>query len=155
MTYYFTKKGFEQYNFKIKKLENDLQMLIDNSHYISDDIIISGFSFDSDPIKDEINNIEEILKRNYEKRNNARIIEYPKNVDGRVVLGCKVNILFNNSEKNYDIVAYSEDDPFNGKILYNSPMGKSLIGKKINEVFEVNLPKEKAKIKIINILPLK
>lgn len=40
----------------------------------------------------------------------------------------------------YQIVGESESDPFNGKISNESPMAKGLLGHKVGEVVEVEVP---------------
>jgi transcription elongation factor GreA len=152
---YFTKNGFENYYRKISELEKEIINLKKCSQENSDSIILVGYSLDRDPILEELTNMESHLLNYYSKINEAKIIEYPKNIDGKVVLGCKVNINLNGQEKNYEIVAFDEDNLEDGKISYNSPIAKSLIGKKINDNFEVNLPKSKINIKILNIMPIK
>lgn len=155
MVTYFTKNGFENYYRKISELEKEIINLKKCSQENSDSIILVGYSLDRDPILEELTNMESHLLNYYSKINEAKIIEYPKNIDGKVVLGCKVNINLNGQEKNYEIVAFDEDNLEDGKISYNSPIAKSLIGKKINDNFEVNLPKSKINIKILNIMPIK
>ena len=43
-------------------------------------------------------------------------------------------------EVEYSIVGSAEADPYNGKISNESPVGKSLLGSKIGDVVEVNVP---------------
>ena len=81
-----------------------------------------------------INDITRILK-------NCRIVEvdYKKNK-----IGIGKNIILYDIEFNetleYKIVDSVEADPLNGKISYNSPVGKALMGKKENDLVEVDLP---------------
>ena len=49
----------------------------------------------------------------------------------------------------YQIVGESESDPFNGKISNESPMAKGLLGHKVGEVVEVEVPNGTLKLKII------
>ena len=52
----------------------------------------------------------------------------------------------------YTITGSAEADPQSGKISNVSPMGKSLLGKKVGEVTEVSAPTGKVKLKILSIL---
>ena len=49
----------------------------------------------------------------------------------------------------YQIVGESESDPFNGKISNESPMAKGLLGHKVGEVVEVEVPNGTIKLKIV------
>ena len=49
----------------------------------------------------------------------------------------------------YQIVGESESDPFNGKISNESPMAKGLLGHKVGEVVDVDVPTGTIKLKII------
>lgn len=51
----------------------------------------------------------------------------------------------------YQIVGESESDPFNGKISNESPMAKGLLGHKVGEVVDVDVPNGTIKLKIIKI----
>ena len=54
-------------------------------------------------------------------------------------------------EMNYTLVAESEADLKSGKISVNSPIGKGLLGKKIGEIAEVNVPNGTLKFEILSI----
>ena len=51
----------------------------------------------------------------------------------------------------YPIVGESESDPFNGKISNESPMAKGLLGHKVGEVVEVEVPNGTIKLKIVKV----
>ena len=48
----------------------------------------------------------------------------------------------------YSITGSAEADPAQGKISNVSPIGKSLLGKKLNEVTEASVPSGKIKFEI-------
>ncbi|NTV36480.1 MAG: transcription elongation factor GreA [Anaerolineaceae bacterium] len=54
-------------------------------------------------------------------------------------------------EETYFLVGPKEADPVNGRISYESPIGKSLIGHKINDVVDVETPNGSMKFKILKI----
>lgn len=54
-------------------------------------------------------------------------------------------------EVEYSIVGSAEADPYNGKISNESPVGKSLLGSKIGDVVEVNVPDGIIKLKVLDI----
>ncbi|WP_295747387.1 transcription elongation factor GreA [uncultured Limosilactobacillus sp.] len=51
----------------------------------------------------------------------------------------------------YQIVGESESDPLNGKISNDSPMAKGLIGHKVGEEVEIDIPSGKMKVKILKV----
>ena len=53
-------------------------------------------------------------------------------------------------EVEYSIVGSAEADPYNGKISNESPVGKSLLGSKIGDVVEVNVPDGIIKLKVLD-----
>ena len=55
-------------------------------------------------------------------------------------------------EESYKIVGSAEADPFEGKISNESPIAKSLLGKKVNDEVNVPLPNgNEMKVKIVEI----
>ena len=70
-----------------------------------------------------------------------------------VYIGCKVK-LFDyefDEEVEYYIVGSKEADVRSGKISDSSPIGKALIGKKLEEEFEITVGDEKFKYKVLEI----
>ncbi|MFA5359959.1 MAG: GreA/GreB family elongation factor [Patescibacteria group bacterium] len=87
--------------------------------------------------------IEEHLKR-------AVIIKPNKN-SGMVQLGNSVTIEANSKEKTYLILGSSETNPQKGIISHNSPIGASLMGKKIGDKIKIKLADREIEYKIIKI----
>jgi len=72
---------------------------------------------------------------------NAYIIEV--DFKGVVDVGCLVTVETNSGEQTYQIVNSHESDIANGKISYYSPVGKALVGKKVNDEVEITTPNGK------------
>ncbi|WP_047768818.1 MULTISPECIES: transcription elongation factor GreA [Limosilactobacillus] len=51
----------------------------------------------------------------------------------------------------YTIVGESESDPLNGKISNESPMAKGLLGHKVGEEVEIEIPSGTMKVKILEV----
>jgi transcription elongation factor GreA len=51
----------------------------------------------------------------------------------------------------YSIVGPTEADPYENKISNESPVGKALIGKRVGETIEVQVPDGFAKFQIVKI----
>lgn len=84
---------------------------------------------------------------------NARLIDEKQLDLSKVLVLSKVSIrnLNNQMEMNYTLVAESEADLKTGKISVNSPIGKGLLGKKVGEIAEINVPNGTLKFEIISI----
>ncbi|MEK7598056.1 MAG: transcription elongation factor GreA [Patescibacteria group bacterium] len=70
---------------------------------------------------------------------------------GIVDVGCLVTVETNTGNQTYQIVNSHESDLANGKISYYSPVGRALIGKRVNDEVEVMTPNGKINYKIIEI----
>ena len=84
--------------------------------------------------------------------NNAIIIEDNRSAADAVEVGAKVTIQ-NQEGKSYQytITGSAEADPSQGKISNVSPIGRSLLGKRVGEVAEVSAPAGKIKLEILAI----
>jgi len=84
---------------------------------------------------------------------NSRIIDESKIDTSKVQLLNKVKIknLTSNSEMEYLIVSESEANINEGKISINTPIARSLLGKKVGAIVEVNVPSGIISFEIINI----
>ncbi len=81
-----------------------------------------------------ISDIEDRLSR-------AQIID-PKTLSGdKVVFGATVHLLDEDEKPvKYQIVGQTEADAKSGRISYNSPLGRGLIGRKVDDEVEVTVP---------------
>ncbi|MEZ4852912.1 transcription elongation factor GreA [Flavobacterium sp.] len=84
---------------------------------------------------------------------NARIIDESQlDVSKVLVLSTvKIKNQTNGMEMKYTLVAESEADLKTGKISVTSPIGKGLLGKKVGEIAEVNVPNGVLKFEILEI----
>ena len=84
---------------------------------------------------------------------NARIISEDELSKDSVSLGSSVTFveLPEGDEETYTIVGSAEADPFEGKISNDSPIAKSLLGRKVGDQVTVQTPGGEMKVKIIEI----
>jgi transcription elongation factor GreA len=84
---------------------------------------------------------------------NARLIDASILDDSKVLVHSKVKIknLFSGLEMVYKLVAQSEADLKTGKISVDSPIGRGLLGKKVGEIAEIEVPNGVTKFEIIEI----
>jgi transcription elongation factor GreA len=84
-------------------------------------------------VEGRIMTVESILK-------NATIIESSGN-NGVVTLGCKVTVQEDGyGPEKYHLVGSPEADPSNGRISNESPLGRTLMGRSVDDKVEVNTP---------------
>lgn len=84
---------------------------------------------------------------------NARVIDESQLDTSKVLVHSFVRIknLTNGSEMKYKLVAQSEADLKSGKISVDSPIGKGLLGKKVGEQAEIQVPNGTMKFEILEI----
>jgi transcription elongation factor GreA len=78
----------------------------------------------------------------YEDRMSRAVVIDPKDLSGdKVVFGATVTLLDEDDKPvKYQIVGQIEADAKKGRISYNSPLGRALIGRKIGDDVEVTVP---------------
>lgn len=84
---------------------------------------------------------------------NSRIIDESKLDTSKVLILTKVKIrnLQNKAEMSYTLVAENEADLKSGKISISSPIAKALLGKKVGDQVEVQVPSGKVNLEILEI----
>jgi len=87
------------------------------------------------------------------KLSRARIIERENIPQDKAYIGATVTLLDldTQAEEIYTLVSKEEADYSQGKISIESPIGKAVLGKKINEVVKVDVPDGELNYKITNI----
>ncbi|MGS2762394.1 transcription elongation factor GreA [Sinomicrobium sp. M5D2P9] len=84
---------------------------------------------------------------------NARLIDESQLDTSKVLVLSTVKIknLNNGMEMKYKLVAESEADLKTGKISVNSPIGKGLLGKKVGDTAEIQVPNGTLKLEVLEI----
>jgi transcription elongation factor GreA len=87
------------------------------------------------------------------KLSRVRLIEELEVKAGEARLGCRVVLeeLQSQERLTYELVGADEANPADGKLSVESPMGKSLLGKKAGEEFTVKLPRASAAYRVVKI----
>lgn len=93
-------------------------------------------------IEGRISEIENIIKH-------AQIVE--GKTGDTVSVGSTVDVELENGRHTFKIVGSSEANPDDGKISHESPIGKALIGKKVGEHAEVDIPAGTITYRVIKI----
>ncbi len=93
-----------------------------------------------------ISKLEEVVS-------NARLIDESQLDTSKVLVHSTVKIKnqANGAQMTYKLVAQSEADLKAGKISVDSPIGKGLLGKKVGDVSEIQVPNGSVKFEILEI----
>ena len=104
-----------------------------------------------DAAKNEQAELEERIAQLDNMMRNAKIVDYSSQTKGIVNVG--TTVVIQNPEKDapeeYSLVVAAEADLFANKISNESAVGKALIGHKVGDVVDVDLPNGKVTYEII------
>lgn len=133
-------EGYEKLNEQLKALKAERPLIVDaieeaRAHGdLSENAEYHAAKERQGQIEASIADIEDKLSR-------AQIID-PRELSGdRIVFGATVTLLDEDDKSvKYQIVGQAEADAKTGRISYNSPLGRALIGKSVGEEIEVTVP---------------
>lgn len=144
-----TKEGYEQLNKQLVDLKNKQDHLITQIEEVAqpdesgEDGLVTQLKEELELTNNKIDEIQDGLDL-------SEIISDNVSRDS-IQIGSRVKIKVSSSTKEFHIVSQLESDPSSSKISDQSPLGKALIGKKINDEIEVDAPVGKIIYKIISI----
>ncbi|MCX7996440.1 MAG: transcription elongation factor GreA [Patescibacteria group bacterium] len=145
-----TQEGFDQLQKELNELKNVIRPVLlerlaaaramgdlrENSEY-------SAAKEEQGLIEGRILELEQLIA-------NAEVIT-TTGKSNRVQIGCDVEVEVNGKIESYSIVGEFEADPMNKKLSPTSPIGKALMGKKIGDTVEVEVPIGKMVFKIVKV----
>jgi len=144
----------------LKKIEDELEMLKtvrrkEVAERIKQAIAFGDISENSeyDEAKNEQAQMEERILKLEGMLKKARVIDEDDISIDVVSIGSTVTVLdveFQ-EEVEYTIVGSAEADPYELKISNESPVGRTLLGKKVGDVVEVQIPDGATQYKILSI----
>ena len=150
---YETKKGEELLHEKIRILKDKARKIIEDiAHARSFGDLSENAEYHE--AKKLQNKYSAELEQLTQYIKNLHVVESHECDENSVSMGATVHILDCNTEKKkvYKIVGFYEANVDEGLIFYNSPLGKVLFGKKLNDEFEFKPnPNKDFFYKIINI----
>lgn len=84
----------------------------------------------------------------------ALIVDRSNMPTDRVVFGSRVRVvdLDDDSEEDFTLVGPGEEDYDLNRILTTSPIGQGLLGKKIGEIADIEIPRGRLRLKVSEIL---
>lgn len=146
-----TQEGYNQLLEQLTELKKKQDHLITQIEEVAqpdesgEDGLATQLKEELELINEKIDDIEQVLEA-------PQIISDTNRENGIIQVGCKVKVKISGKiEKEFQIVSELESDPSQNKISDQSPIGKTLIGKKVNEEVEVDAPAGKIIYKIVAI----
>jgi transcription elongation factor GreA len=148
-TSYLTAEGLEKLQKELSHLKSTVRDEL--SKRLRAAIQMGDLSENADYIqaKEEQGFLEGRIQELENHLSNVKVIEEKERRDGKVDIGSIVTVQEGNyPEETYYLVGPKEADPPNGRISYQSPIGKSLINHKLGDEVNIETPGGKLKLKI-------
>jgi transcription elongation factor GreB len=102
--------------------------------------------------KRRLREIDRRLRFLSKKLQDVEVIDPATLSAGKVVFGLIVTVQGEDGERqSFQIVGQDEIDPARGRITFNSPVGKALLGKKVGDVVLIRRPKGEVELEIVEI----
>ena len=147
--YLVTEEGLAEIKAELEKLYEDRKLIVEQ---IKEAKSYGDLSENSE--YSEVKDRQQMLEKRI-----AELEDYAKNAvvdtkvcrNGEVCVGSEVTVEMGNKTFNYTIVGATQADPTSGKISVESPVGKSLIGRKKGEEITVCAPKGKITMQIMDV----
>ncbi|MFA5749893.1 MAG: GreA/GreB family elongation factor [Candidatus Shapirobacteria bacterium] len=144
-----TKDGYNQLVEQLEELKKKQDHLIGQIEDVAqpdesgEDGLATQLKEELEVTNNNIDEIEEALETSeiISDKINCNIIQ----------VGSKVKIKTSANTKEFHIVNHLESDPTTNKISDQSPLGKALMGKKVNDQIEVEAPAGKIIYKVVSI----
>lgn len=144
----------------LKKLEAELEELKGNKRKEIADKIEVARSFgdlsensEYDEAKNEQAIVEARIAELEATLRNVKILDEDDLTTEMIHVGSKIKVFDKefNEEVSYQIVGSTEADPMNGRISDESPVGKALLGHKVGDVVDVEVPDGVVTFEILDI----
>lgn len=149
---YMTRAGYEKLIKELEQLQKQKENLskeIGETREQGDLRENAGYQYAREKQSETLRRISEISDR----INGAKIIDDMDLPEGEVIIGTKVTLREADSgdEYEYTLVGAEESDPAAGKISVHAPIAQGLLGHKVDETVDVDLPAGKMTFKILKI----
>ena len=150
-----TKEGLERLEQELNYLETERRREVAARIHQAKELASTQNNADYEDAKNEQAMVEGRIQMLQALIQHAEIIdEEGAHKSKRVILGSTVRVKVSDGEsksQEFTIVGPAEADPREGKISNESPVGRALIGKKINDEVQVSVPKGILTMKIVKI----
>ena len=151
--FYFTKEGLDKLNAEHRELTTKGRQEIAKQIQEARDKGDLSENAEYDAAKDAQGHLEAKISKLENTIANSRIIDESSVDTSKVMILSTVYVKNHNTKKDvkYKIVSETEASLKEGKISVKSPIGQSLLGKKIGDTIEVTIPAGTLKLEVLKI----
>ena len=150
---YYTKEGLQRLKDELKHMESVERPSISAQIAEARDKGDLSENAEYDAAKEAQGILEAKISKLKESLSNARVVDKSQLDTSKALILAKVKIknLKNNKEMVYQLVAPKEANLKEGKISVDSAIGEGLLGKKVGDIAEVQVPQGIVKFEIVDI----
>lgn len=150
---YYTKEGLQKLKDELEQMKSVERPRISQQIADARDKGDLSENAEYDAAKEAQGLLEMKISKLEETVANARLLDSSKVDTSKVMVlsSVKIKNVANKMEMTYKLVSESEADLKAGKISVNSPIGKGLVGKKVGEKAEIEVPSGKMTFEILDI----
>ena len=150
---YLTEEGFRKLKEEVDYLKTVERPAISNMIAEARDKGDLSENAEYDAAKEAQGMLELKIKKLEETLSNSRVLDESKIDKSKIQILSKVKIknVANKAVQEYTLVAETEANLKEGKISINTPIAKGLLGKKVGEIVEIQVPNGKMSFEIIEI----
>ena len=147
---YLTRPGLDKLSAELEHLRNVRRRELTAQMQQSREMGSGGGDAEFEEIKDELAFVEGRILTLENLISSAVIIEKDRSVGDTIQIGSQVTVRHEAGKvAHYTITGTAEANPSQGKISHLSPIGQSLLGKKVGQIAEVTVPAGKTKLEIV------
>jgi transcription elongation factor GreA len=150
---YLSKEGYDKLNSELEELKSHKRPELSNKISEARDFGDLKENAEYHAAKEALGHLETRIAKLEETLSRARVIEKTDITDEHVSIYTTVQLfdLERKMEKKYTLVSEEESNFQENKISTSSPVGKALLGKKIGEIVEINVPAGLLKFEVLDI----
>lgn len=150
---YYTKEGLKKLKDELEHMKNVERPSISQQIAEARDKGDLSENAEYDAAKEAQGLLEMKISKLEDTIANARILDSSQMDNSKVMVLSTVKIknVATKAEMKYTLVSESESDLRKGKISINSPIGKGLMGKKVGDTAEIQVPAGKMTFEIVDI----
>ncbi len=150
---YFTRDGHKRYVEKVAAVELKLDELTRKNAEALEQGNQWHDNFAWEQLQREISQADHHLQELRRPLAQVRIVEYPVSVDS-IVLGSEADVEQDGKRYTYQIVAYGDDDFERDRILYDTPLAQTVMGKRKGTIFTARIAGRNMRIQILDVRPI-
>ena len=148
-----TQRGYDALNQKLLRIQDHEMPLAEQRLGAAREMGDLSENAEYDAAREEIGLLESKVGEIQEVLGNSHVVEPASQPQDETGICCTAEIEDQQTrqKQTWEIVGYEEGDIDNGRISVYSPLGQALVGHKVGQVAEANLPAGVKKFKILSI----